>query len=204
MFCWKVSHCHFSVFLPKHHLQLIPSLLNTCSICHSQPPTSRPFLEVIWGESHWEIHLSLPVSWTHLFWARVNNSSWVWAKESLRFLFVGLVFSLLLKPSSSVTFFYADYFIWILHYSLSSLVYNFLTLCLSVSTHSFASSLSCASSVSRLFYCIQTLLRFVTVLPQSWEGEKVKERESCPSRLFILPVKQMDFLANSAHDSMLG
>lgn len=204
MFCWKVSHCHFSVFLPKHlstaHTFSFKHMFNlSLSASHI-----TSILEVIWGESRWEIHLSLPVRWTHLFWARVNNSSWVWAKESLRFLFVGLVFSLLLEPSSSVTFFFADYFIWILHYSLSSFVYNFLTLCLSVSSHSFASSLSCASSVFRLFYCIQTLLRFVTVLPQSWEGETVKEGESCPSRLLILPVKQMDFLASSAHDSMLG
>lgn len=85
-----------SSFYQSTHLQPVPSVLNMCSLCHSQPPTSGPFLEVIWGDSHWAIHLSLPVRWTHLFRACVNNLSWVWAKERLRFLFVGLVFSLLL------------------------------------------------------------------------------------------------------------
>lgn len=122
---------------------------------------SSPFLEVILGESHWAIHLSLPVRWTHLFRARVNNLSWVWAKESLRFLFVGLVFSLLLLPSSSVIFlcrlFYMNF--TLLSFSICSTS----LLSLSVSSHSFPSALSCTSLGFRLFrqisYCTSPVKR---------------------------------------------
>lgn len=90
-----------------------------CALCHFWPLETSPFLEVILGTHAGRfIYPSLCSELICSVLALIIYSECERRGVSA-FLFVGLVFNRLLRPSCSVTFFLSNYFMWISHRSLA-------------------------------------------------------------------------------------